>query len=560
MKGPCSTQSTLKKSAIPLVQKRILDAIAIQCVIEDGRSFSDLRKAGMMKLLDALLPGYIAPHRNTIQRNLEGLYNYHYAKLAQQLKEVNYISLTCDFWSDRRLQSYLVITGHFVDVNFKLASKIICFTQFRHRHMSKTIAETIIEKLKNLGVYEKITSITCDNASNMVKMFDSLRDGVTRLGCIAHKLHLVICNALCLWTKPQKQRPQPTKTTTTTASTNSARRSSTDNTFSALTAAISGSSVTVDSSDYSDGEDNEQHADIDMENLLLYDDSIDPSDGTSPLNNRTSPDRDDELSDTEESGGYNEYTGYDLSADDWNKLSTVQSVLEIFVAATTTMSASSYPTVGIELFFIRRIKAHLEPSTYYFESDPEQVDALKLRAWFDPIALDVMTTKEKVALEREIKSISKNLSDNANTVPPPITTTANNATTNISPSSSSTQGSTSSRKSEDPMRWFLRLTGQENSSESKQKPTSIAGEIALYSSMAQKKNAIALKSEPLSFWSKHGDELPLFKELASKYLTTPGTSVPSESAFSVAGFVGRKERARLTAKTLSYLVFLKDKI
>ncbi|CAF0799009.1 unnamed protein product [Didymodactylos carnosus] len=171
-----------------------------------------------------------------------------------------------------------------------------------------------------------------------------------------------------------------------------------------------------------------------------------------------------------------------------------------------------------------------------------------------------MTTKEKVTLEREIKSISKNLLDNANTVPPPITATPNNATSNISPSSSSTQGSTSSGKPEDPMKWFLRLTGQENSSESKQKPTSIADEIALYSSMAQKKNAIALKSESLSFWSKQGDELLLLKELASKYLTTPGTSVPSESVFSVASFVGRRERARLTAKNLSYLVFLKEKI
>ncbi|CAF1004641.1 unnamed protein product [Didymodactylos carnosus] len=166
-----------------------------------------------------------------------------------------------------------------------------------------------------------------------------------------------------------------------------------------------------------------------MENLLLDDNSSDRSDGTPPLNNRTSPDRDDELLDTEESGGYKEIqlddvddpsvtednwavdvhvdeinisedfqrSGYDLSADTWNKLSTVQSVLEIFVAATTTMSASSYPTVVIGLFFIRRIKAHLEPSTdtpmikslkqqllsqmtYYFESDPEQFDALKLRA------------------------------------------------------------------------------------------------------------------------------------------------------------------------------------
>ncbi|CAF1118471.1 unnamed protein product [Didymodactylos carnosus] len=271
--------------------------------------------------------------------------------------------------------------------------------------------------------------------------------------------------------------------------------------------------------------------------------------------------------------------GYDLSANDWNKLSIVQSVLKIFVAATTTMSASSYPTVGIGLFFIRRIKAHLELSstdtpmikslkqqllsqmTYYFESDPEQVDAFKLRAWFDPIALDVVTTKEKVALERDIKSISKIYRLT------PIQfhhqlrlQLINNATTNTSPSSSLTQGSTSSRKPKDSMKRFLRLTGQENSSESKQKPTSIAGEIALYSSMAQKKNAIALKSEPLSFWSKQGDELPLLKELASKYLTTPEISVPSESAFSVADFVGRKERARLTAKTLSYLVFLKDLI
>ncbi|CAF1004659.1 unnamed protein product [Didymodactylos carnosus] len=66
IKGPCSTQSTLKKSAIPLVQKRILDAIAIQCIIEDGRSFSDLRKAGMMKLPDAL---YCRLYRSASEHN-----------------------------------------------------------------------------------------------------------------------------------------------------------------------------------------------------------------------------------------------------------------------------------------------------------------------------------------------------------------------------------------------------------------------------------------------------------------------------------------------------------
>ena len=64
----------------------------------------------------------------------------------------------------------------------------------------------------------------------------------------------------------------------------------------------------------------------------------------------------------------------------------------------------------------------------------------------------------------------------------------------------------------------------------------------------------------MSFWQIHGGQLPLLKKMAEYYLSTPGTSVPAESAFSFSAYVGRKERARLSPENLSFTVFLRDKL
>ena len=45
-----------------------------------------------------------------------------------------------------------------------------------------------------------------------------------------------------------------------------------------------------------------------------------------------------------------------------------------------------------------------------------------------------------------------------------------------------------------------------------------------------------------------------------RFLATPATSVPSESAFSTASYLLRKQRSRLSPLNLSYSVFLKDKM
>jgi hypothetical protein len=64
----------------------------------------------------------------------------------------------------------------------------------------------------------------------------------------------------------------------------------------------------------------------------------------------------------------------------------------------------------------------------------------------------------------------------------------------------------------------------------------------------------------LLFWKTYGHSFAILKQVAKQMLSTPATSVPSESCFSISSYLGRKERVRLTGENLSSSVFLKDKI
>ena len=107
---------------------------------------------------------------------------------------------------------------------------------------------------------------------------------------------------------------------------------------------------------------------------------------------------------------------------------------------------------------------------------------------------------------------------------------------------------------------FLHALGHEPSTAGN-KRASIAEEMRSYRLLASK-HSTATESEntSLQFWSMQSGKLPILASFARRFLATPGTSVPSESAFSTSSYLGRKERSRLTPENLSITVFLKDKL
>ncbi len=64
----------------------------------------------------------------------------------------------------------------------------------------------------------------------------------------------------------------------------------------------------------------------------------------------------------------------------------------------------------------------------------------------------------------------------------------------------------------------------------------------------------------MQFWQQHQSELNCLSRIAFDHLVTPATSVASESSFSTASYLLRKQRSRLTPTNLSYSMFLKDKL
>ena len=116
--------------------------------------------------------GCVPPTRQTVARQLKRLTKKHSKLLKTTLEKIDSLALTADFWADKKQNSYLCLTGHFVNEKYDLDSTILSFKVFEGQHTGERIGNRIEAELKHLQVYEKTTTITCDGASNMRKSLD----------------------------------------------------------------------------------------------------------------------------------------------------------------------------------------------------------------------------------------------------------------------------------------------------------------------------------------------------------------------------------------------------
>ncbi|CAF3321645.1 unnamed protein product [Rotaria sp. Silwood2] len=170
-------RSPIKKISLQLKKK--LDDAVIEAIIQDGRSFGDFSKAGFKKFLQLAVPNYITPYRSTISKKLKRLHAKHFVSMIDSLTKLSSISISTDFWSDSKGISYLVLTGHFTSDQFDINSTVLRFSTFQKRHFSEIIGVEIENQLIELKILDKVISITCDAAPNMVKIssiaFDSMQ-------------------------------------------------------------------------------------------------------------------------------------------------------------------------------------------------------------------------------------------------------------------------------------------------------------------------------------------------------------------------------------------------
>ncbi|CAF3342273.1 unnamed protein product [Rotaria socialis] len=285
----------------------------------------------------------------------------------------------------------------------------------------------------------------------------------------------------------------------------------------------------------------------------------------------------------------NRLIAVELNNDEWDFLSSLRFVLNPFYHATKLMSGKNYPSIGLAFHAIHKLKHFcskddtyeekikqmkkllLAKLNYYFYDDLEQHEHLENHSYFDPAAHLTLTENEKQRNERYIKDLILNdvYPQQSSTSDGSKASSSSNAISTSSTKSSIQLPQSLSNNHTNPSTYddFIAACGDDGniigeSNKERSKRLSVNEELKYFKLAVQEFN---LKNKPstttaMRFWNIHHTKLPLLSRLARIHLIACGTSVPSESAFSISAHTARKERSRLSSQNLCYSVFLKDKI
>jgi hypothetical protein len=154
------------------------------------------------KLLLILQPRFDIPSRSTLRCDIWELYIEEKEKLKKSLKNCGRVCLTTDTWTSAQNLSYMCLTLHFVDSEWKIHKKIINFCQITG-HTGDMIGQYVDGYLKSWGL-SKILSITVDNAMANTAMMKYLKTRMRswdnhvlngdfmHMRCCTHVLNLIV--------------------------------------------------------------------------------------------------------------------------------------------------------------------------------------------------------------------------------------------------------------------------------------------------------------------------------------------------------------------------------
>ncbi|KAL0893118.1 hypothetical protein ABMA27_014751 [Loxostege sticticalis] len=143
------------------------------------------------------IPGYELPSRKHISSVLiPRLYEQKRDEVKKILSDtaIEKICLTVDLWTSKANESYIAITGHFINNNFKMQSVLLSCEHFSDRHTSANIQDFLSNTAREWNIADKINFVISDNAANVQKALQDL--GWKHFGCYGHTLNLIVQNAL----------------------------------------------------------------------------------------------------------------------------------------------------------------------------------------------------------------------------------------------------------------------------------------------------------------------------------------------------------------------------
>ena len=127
--------------------------------------FKFVENEGFRRFVYRIQPKFSLPMRNTLRSECYALYVEERRKLMKYFADTcPRVCLTTDTWTSCQNLTYMSLTAHFVDADWKLQKKILNFCQIPG-HSAEIIGKAVEKCLTGWGI-QSIFSITVDNASS----------------------------------------------------------------------------------------------------------------------------------------------------------------------------------------------------------------------------------------------------------------------------------------------------------------------------------------------------------------------------------------------------------
>ena len=180
----------------PPARSNKITMLVAEFVARDMRPISTVDGNGFQQLLCYMEPGYKLPSRPFLTNTCHKLY----CSLKEKLLEVMaspelYVAVTSDLWTSRAIESYITVTAHFINSEWKLENKVLQTKEMPERHTGENIAETLRSAIKEWKIDERrISAVVHDNASNMNLAIEKV--GCGDVPCFTHTLQLAVNSGL----------------------------------------------------------------------------------------------------------------------------------------------------------------------------------------------------------------------------------------------------------------------------------------------------------------------------------------------------------------------------
>ena len=509
--------------------------LALMCA-RDLRPLSIVEGDGFRGFVHAINADYKLPTRKTIKLYLTRIYEEEKGELIDTLKGVDKVSLTSDLWTSNAQEGYITVTCHYINGSWELCHEVLTTRRFHERHTAINIAQEFKAIVAEFGIRE-VACVVTDNAANIKLAVGSA--GWEGSSCFAHTLQLCVEDGL--------------KLDSVSRAVGAARR---------LVGHFSHSVLACDAlkaKQISDGVQqplkliqacptrwNSTYAML--ERLLklrvpvyavLFDDTVTKAKDRSSL---------------------------DVPDSFWHTMETILPVLQPLAQATEVLGKEDVPTGSSVYVMVHGLMTTvLAPS----DLDTKVVTGLKQRVRDGLMArmqvdsngrpaADVLTSPQLIAsfLDPRYKGLLPGIIGQAGfeSLKSHVLRLAEEGSTSpslegLSPVVKMEMDAPSSYSS--PKSIFDIVDGEVVDLTSAE--DSVASEVDAFISSVRARGEV---KGPLQWWRTKSVDFPTLAKLARSYLAIPGSSIPSERAFSAAGLTLTKLRASLEADTADKLLFV----